>query len=234
MGFINFDHQELFGGGGSMMNGLIILLGSILLFGVLYYEKRKNRIPLFITKSALSLLFVITALLQPDSVSAYYQYLLIGLIFCLVGDMCLALRQRKAFMGGLVAFLIGHVLYIFSFSSLIPISHWFSPRALIIVLISALVFFWLRPHLKSMLIPVLLYIMVITLMAVGAWVVFEKSTFKISGRTLILVGALCFYVSDIFVARHRFIKEEYRNRLLGLPLYYVGQFMLAFSVSFIK
>jgi uncharacterized membrane protein YhhN len=216
-----------------MMNGWIIIFGIILLFGVLYYEKRKNRIPLFITKSALSLLFVITALLQPHSVSAYYQYLLIGLIFCLVGDVCLALPQKKAFMGGLVAFLVGHLLYIFSFSFLIPVSHWFSSGLFIIIVTSAFIFFWLRPHLKSMLIPVLIYIIVITLMVSGAWAVFEKSSFQISGRALILAGAFCFYVSDIFVARHRFIKEEYRNRLLGLPLYYTGQFMLAFSIGFL-
>ncbi len=217
-----------------MMNGLIILLGIILLFGVLYFEKKKNRTPRLITKFTLSLLFVITAQLQPHSVPAYYHYLLVGLIFCLVGDVCLALPQRKAFMGGLVAFLIWHVLYIFSFSSLIPISHWFSSGLFIIVGISALIFFWLRPHLKSMLIPVLLYILVITIMASGAWAVFGQSSFQISGRAFILVGALCFYVSDIFVARHRFIKEEYRNRLLGLPLYYTGQFMLAFSIGFLK
>ena len=216
------------------MNVFIIIFGIILLFGVLYYEKKKNRIPYLITKTTLSLLFVITALLQPHSVPVYYHYLLVGLIFCLVGDVCLALPQKKAFMGGLVAFLIGHLLYIFSFSSLIPISHSFSSGLLIIVGISTLIFFWLRPHLKSMLIPVLLYILVITLMASGAWAVFEKSSFQISGRALILVGALCFYVSDLFVARHRFIKEEYRNRLLGLPLYYAGQFMLAFSVGLLK
>jgi uncharacterized membrane protein YhhN len=217
-----------------MMNGLIIIFGIILLFGVLYYEKKKNRIPHLITKSILSLLFVITALLQPHSVPVYYHYLLTGLILCLVGDVCLALPQKKAFMGGLVAFLIGHLLYIFSFSSLIPISHWFSSGLLIIVGTSALIFFWLRPHLKSMLIPVLIYIMVITIMASGAWAVFWKSSFQISGRALILTGSLCFYLSDLFVARHRFIKEEYRNRLLGLPLYYTGQFMLAFSIGFLK
>lgn len=215
------------------MNVFIVILGLILLLGVLYYEKKKNRIPLLITKSTLSLLFVITALLQPHSVSAYYRYLLVGLIFCLVGDVCLALPQKKAFMGGLVAFLIGHLLYIFSFSSLIPISHWFSSELIFIVGTSALIFFWLRPHLKSMLIPVLIYIMVITIMASGAWAVFGKSSFQISGRALILTGSLCFYLSDLFVARHRFIKEEYRNRLLGLPLYYTGQFMLAFSIGFL-
>jgi len=216
------------------MNVLIVILGIILLVGVLFHEKKKNRQPLLITKSILSLLFVITALFQPRPAPTYFYYLFVGLVFCLVGDVCLALPQRKAFMGGLVAFLIGHVLYIFSFSSLSPISNWFSPGLLIIVGISTLIFFWLRPHLKSMLIPVLIYILVITIMAIGALAVFWKSSFQVSGRTLILVGALCFYVSDIFVARHRFIKEEYRNRLLGLPLYYTGQFMLAFSIGLLK
>jgi len=217
-----------------MINVFIIILGIILLFGVLYYEKKKDRIPLLTTKSVLSLLFVITALLQPHPVPVYYHYLLIGLTFCLMGDVCLALPQKKAFMAGLVAFLVGHVFYIFSFLSLTSIFDWISIGTFIILGVSAFVFFWLRPHLKSMLIPVLLYVLVITVMASGAWTVFSKASFSISGRTLILVGSFCFYFSDLFVARNKFIKEEYRNRLLGLPLYYAGQFMLAFSIGFLK
>jgi len=38
------------------MNVLIIILGIILLFGLLYYENKKDKIPLLMTKSALSLL----------------------------------------------------------------------------------------------------------------------------------------------------------------------------------
>ena len=217
-----------------MINVFIIILGIILLLGLLYYEKKKDRKPLLIVKSILSLLFVITALLQPHSVPAYYHYLFIGLIFCLIGDVCLALPQEKAFMGGLVAFLVGHLFYIFSFLSLIQISYWISTGLLIMFGMSTLVFFWLRPHLKSMLIPVLIYILVITVMASGAWAVFWKSSFQISGRAFILAGSLCFYFSDLFVARDKFIKEEYRNQLLGLPLYYAGQFLLAFSIGLLK
>jgi uncharacterized membrane protein YhhN len=217
-----------------MMNVLIIILGIILLFGLLYYEKKNDRKPLLIVKSILSLLFVMTALLQPHSVPAYYHTLFIGLIFCFIGDVCLALPQEKAFTGGLVAFLIGHIFYIFSFSSLTQIYHWISAGFFIIFGLSVLIFLWLRPHLKSMLIPVLLYILVITVMASGAWAVFWKSSFPISGRALILVGSFCFYFSDVFVARSKFIKEEYRNRLFGLPLYYAGQFLLAFSVGLLK
>jgi len=190
--------------------------------------------PFLIMKSILSLLFAITALLQPHSVPAYFHYLFVGLIFCLIGDVCLALPQKKAFMGGLTAFLVGHIFYIFSFLSLTSIFHWISTGVFIIFGVSAFIFLWLRSHLNSMFIPVLLYILVITVMASGAWAVFWKSSYQISGRTLILVGPLCFYVSDILVARNKFIKEEYTNRLLGLPLYYAGQFMLAFSIGLLK
>jgi len=214
-----------------MTNTFIIIFGIILLCGLLFYEKKKNGMPLLIRKSILSLLFVMTALLQPHSVPAYYHYLFVGLIFCLFGDVFLALPQEKAFKVGLIAFLIGHISYILSFSSLIPASYWISSGLFIFLGMSAFIFFWLRPHLNSMLIPVSLYIVIITVMGVGAWAVFWKSSFGISGRALILAGALCFYFSDIFVARDKFIKEECLNRLLGLPLYYAGQFMLAFSVG---
>lgn len=217
-----------------MMNVLMIAFGLILLAGLLYFEKKEERKPLLIVKSILSLLFVITALLQPHPAPDYYHYLLAGLISCLIGDVCLALPQEKAFMAGLVAFWVGHVLYIFGFSSLTQIDDWISAWFFITFCMSALIFLWLRPHLKSKLIPVLLYILVITVMVSGAWAVFWKSSFRISGRVFILLGSLCFYFSDVFVARNKFIKEEYRNRLLGLPLYYTGQFLLAFSAGLLK
>jgi len=214
-----------------MANTFIIIFGIVLLCGLLFYEKRKSRVPLSVAKSILSLLFVMTALLQSRSVPAYSVYLLVGLIFCLIGDVCLALPSERVFKVGLVTFLIGHIFYIFSFSTLIQIPHWISIGLFIFLGMSAFIFFWLRPHLKSMLIPISLYIVIITIMVIGAWAVFWKSSFQISGRALILAGALCFYFSDVFVARDKFIKEEYVNRLLGLPLYYAGQFMLAFSVG---
>jgi len=80
--------------------------------------------------------------------------------------------------------------------------------------------------------PVLAYVLVITLMLSGAWAVFQDSTFSAGGRAFLFAGALCFYLSDILVARDRFIRAEFSNRLLGLPLYYAGQFLLAFPPGF--
>ena len=102
------------------------------------------------------------------------------------------------------------------------------------MIISGGVYFWLRPHLGSMKIPVVCYIIVITGMVVGAWTVLAAGGLALSGRMLVFTGALGFYFSDIFVARHQFLKAEFFNRLAGLPLYYVGQFLLAFSVGWLK
>jgi uncharacterized membrane protein YhhN len=43
------------------------------------------------------------------------------------------------------------------------------------------------------------------------------------------LGALLFYGSDLFVARDRFVAPGAVNRLLGLPLYYAAQVLLALA-----
>ena len=214
-----------------MLNAIIIILSCFLLTALLYHEKKEDRKNALGTKFFLSLLFVLSALLQPHPVPAYYHFLLAGLILCLMGDVCLALSGDRIFQVGLIAFLLGHLFYIFSFLSRMKFSLWISSDTFIIFAVSAMIFLWLRPYLKSMLGPVLVYIVVISLMLCGAWAVFQKSPFPVFGRTVIFGGAFCFYLSDIFVARDRFIKPEYLNRLIGLPLYYLGQFLLAFSAG---
>ncbi len=218
-------------GGGIMIQTLIIIFGFILLVILLYFEKGGNKRSILITKSILSSLFVVTALLHPCSVSQYYFYLLAGLILCLIGDVCLALPGEKMFLAGLGAFLLGHVFYIIGFSSLTSLARWISPGVAIIACLSAIIFFWLRPHLGSRLAPVLFYILVISVMLSGAWAILWKSAFPNPSKALILMGTSCFYFSDLFVARDKFIRDEFQNRLIGLPLYYLGQFSLAFSAG---
>jgi uncharacterized membrane protein YhhN len=214
-----------------MLHFFIILLAVILLLVLLVYEKREEEKPRLIAKTILSCLFVFVAILQPATVPSYGKFILIGLVFCLAGDVCLALPGDKIFRAGLVAFLIGHIFYVIGFTFLIPVSKWFIPEAILFWVFSLLVFLWLRPHLKAMLVPVVVYILVITVMASGAWAVFDRPASPFWGRTFIFAGAFLFYVSDVFVARNQFVKREFLNRLIGLPLYYLGQFLLAFSVG---
>jgi len=50
-------------------------------------------------------------------------------------------------------------------------------------------------------------------------------------RVLLLTGALMFLVSDLAVARDRFVAQGFINRLWGLPLYYAAQLVLASCAS---
>jgi len=217
-----------------MLNVLIIVCAAILLAGLLYCENRKDRKGLLPTKSALSLLFILAVLVQPHPISGYYHFLLVGLVFCLGGDVFLALPQKKMFLFGLVSFLLGQISYIFAFFSVAQASQWSWIGLLTGSVISCWVYFWLRPHLGPMKLPVLLYVIVITIMFSGAWSVLGDSNLTRPGGIMVFAGALSFYFSDIFVARDRFLKEEFLNRLIGLPMYYTGQFLLAFSVGLLR
>ena len=137
------------------------------------------------------------------------------------------------FLLGLVSFLIGHVFYVFSFFGVADIGQWTWIGCLIGVIISSVVFIWLRDHLGTMMLPVIVYIVVITVMLIGAWTVLGDAKLNLEGRVLVFIGAMSFYFSDLFVARDRFLKSDFSNRLIGLPTYYLGQFLLAFSVGLI-
>jgi uncharacterized membrane protein YhhN len=186
------------------------------------------------TKGSLSLLFILAALVQKDPLSPYVAFVVTGLVFCLGGDVFLALPQKKAFMLGLVSFLVGHVFYVIGFFSVARPNGWTWVSLLAAALISGLVYRWLRSHLGKMKGPVVGYMVVITVMVCAASSVLGVPDYSLSGRVMAFTGAVAFYFSDVFVARDRFMKKEFLNRLVGLPMYYAGQFLIAFSLGFLR
>jgi uncharacterized membrane protein YhhN len=214
-----------------MLTVLIIILALILLGGLLYFEKQGNRKRVLPTKTLLSCLFIVTALVQPHPLPGYFYLLLVGLIFCLGGDVFLALPQEKMFLCGLVSFLLGHVFFVIAFFTIAHLHQWTWIGLGICLVLSGGIYYWLRSHLGSMHLPVLFYIIVITVMVVGAWSVIGDNLLALTGRVIVFVGAVSFYFSDVFVARDRFLRPEFLNLLIGLPLYYLGQFLLAFSIG---
>jgi len=212
----------------------ILLAAFVLLCVVLYFEKTENRKGLVPTKGCLSLLFVLAALVQQDPLIPYFGFVVTGLLFCLGGDVFLALPQRKAFMLGLVSFLVGHVFYVIGFFSVAGFSGWTWVSLVLTGTISTLVYLWLRSHLGKMKGPVIGYMVVITVMVCAASSVMGVAELSLSGRVMAFGGAVAFYFSDVFVARDRFMKKEFVNRLIGLPMYYAGQFLIAFSLGFLR
>jgi uncharacterized membrane protein YhhN len=200
------------------MQNLISLVAAILLAGLLHFERKHNQKGRLTTKSVLSSLFILTAVTQSHPIPGYYHFILAGLVFCLGGDVFLVLPQKRMFLLGLVSFLVGHVFYILGFFYVSQTSLWTWLGSISALTISTLVFLWLSPHLGSMKLPVLLYVVVITIMVAGAWSVLGASDLARSGRVMVFVGALCFYFSDVFVARDRFLKKVVLHRTIPTGL----------------
>lgn len=214
------------------MNLAIVMAAVGLLVLVLFFERRQRRTFYLPLKTVLSLLFIAAALIQPRPLASYFLFLMAGLVCCLAGDVLLALPGQKAFRLGLVAFLLGHLAYILAFvrfSSPGGVVFWAATVAVLAG--SAFVFHWLEPFLGRMRGAVLAYVAAISTMLIAALAVAGNGGLASSGRAMVLLGASCFYLSDLFVARHRFVAPGFANRLYGLPLYYLGQFLLAFSVG---
>jgi len=215
------------------MNGPILILSGFLLTGLLLAEKKESLKGKLAAKPLLSFMFILTAVVQPHPLPGYYHLMLAGLILCMGGDVFLALTGQKMFRLGLVSFLLGHLMYAGAFFRISETGILFWGGCAGAAGIGVTVYRWLAPNLGSMKVPVVCYIIVISIMLCAAAAVADQSSLNSSGRWLVLTGALLFYVSDLFVARQRFVKKGFVNRLFGLPLYYSGQFMLAFSVGMI-
>lgn len=159
--------------------------------------------------------------------SRYGRLVLAGMFFCWLGDLLLvSKRSRWLFLTGLAVFLLGHLAYSSAF-----LARGVNEGALGAGLVSMLIFGvavtrWLRPHLDTgMKGPVYLYIAVISVMMTCA-----LGTFAVQHSLVLLFGAALFVISDLAVARNRFISAGFINRAWGLPVYFAAQLLLAASV----
>jgi uncharacterized membrane protein YhhN len=170
-----------------MLNLLIVILALILLCGLLYFEKRENQTGRLVTKTPLSALFIIAALIQPHPPASFFYFMLIGLICCMAGDICLIFSQKAMFLMGLVAFLVGHIWYTVAFFHTAAIHQLVWIGFLIVLVAGGWIFFWLKPHLGSMKLPVMLYIIFISLMVCGALTVLGDGALSLSGRLMVFI-----------------------------------------------
>jgi uncharacterized membrane protein YhhN len=171
--------------------------------------------------------FVVVALLAGALDSAYGRWVLAALVLSWLGDVLLLGRARPLFLGGLVAFLLAHLAYSAAFGVRGISPAMTGLAAALAVLPAIVVLKWLRSYVdREMWPPVVAYTVVISAMvALAAGTVAEEWS------TPILAGAVMFYLSDLFVARDRFVAPGWDNRLLGLPLYYAAQLLFATSTG---
>lgn len=183
----------------------------------------------WIAKPAASLAFVLAALAGGAGESAYGLWVLAALILCMAGDILLIPAGEKTFLGGMGAFAAGHAAYIGAFL-------WGSPQPtpLFLAGAAAMAVFaiislrWLWPHLGAFRGPVAGYTAIIAVMVATSFLAAPPT--RPTPNLLVIAGAIGFAVSDLAVAREKFVASTFLNRAWGLPLYYGAQLMLAASV----
>ncbi len=195
-----------------------------------------------VTLNLITLNIVIKPLIM-ISLAAYYlvstqqrsTLFLVAIFFCWVGDVLLLFKPELFFIAGLVAFLTGHVLYILCYQQM----RWNESKnpllgpqkvrfALPIVLAGTGLVVVLYPVLGELKIPVMIYALVITTMALQALFRFGYTTNK--SFALVFIGAILFMVSDSLLAINKFLMPVQFASLGIMATYMVAQYLIVEGV----
>lgn len=206
--------------------GLYAGLVAALLVSELRESSRFQRI----FKPLAALGFIGLALYVGALNSLYGQIILAGLIGCALGDVLLLSRKSQTlFLAGMGAFAFGHFAYLTAFVT--QQADLISTKHIVISMIAiggGLGFYsWLKPKLpRGLPIPVGIYTGIIILMVIRSFGLPMTGAFIFAP-----IAAVMFAVSDMFVARDRFVTPTPKNALAITPLYFGAQALFALSTQ---
>ncbi len=160
-----------------------------------------------------------------------------ALFFCWAGDVLLMFQSEGEgfFMAGLVAFLLGHILYIMSYNRF----RWDETGqellitqkirySLPVVLAGTGLLTILFPALGPLRIPVIVYALVLMLMVMAA--IFRYGRTSSSSFWLIFSGACFFMLSDSLLAINKFYAPFPQSGLAVMSTYILAQYLIVEGV----
>ena len=222
------------------VNYLLIIAGCIIQALFIKTEHEENYKKAVFLKGLASFMFVMVGVL------AWIKYgdhslvktIVAGLIFGMAGDILLNLRfvfpenGKKIFLTGILAFLIGHILYL---KAIIPLSSGPLVPALIGAVIAATLLAYIF---KTMEVNIaykvfgvfyLGAVIIMTCIAISNALA-APDTFRI----MYAAGAVFFTLSDIVLIFNTFGKTtKFSLRITNLSLYYIGQVLIALSLHYL-
>lgn len=211
----------------------------LVIMGVfIYYEHKEKYVAAVILKGLASLCFVAFGILC--SIQAlnmeFSKMVKYGLILGLIADVLLNLRfvfkakGKIVFLVGILVFLAGHVMYL---CALVPGYNYALITVGLGVVASILILKWIFSQIeaeKAFKIFGVFYIGVIVVM--NAFAIRNFILDSQMSNLIFLFGAISFLFSDIVLILNTFGKEsKFSLRVINLTLYYVGQLLIAYSLS---
>lgn len=209
-----------------MTASLIWLLPAALAFSDWVAVARGDRARERVLKPATLVALIVAALVLGALHTEGGGWLLVALVFGLVGDVCLLEKSDGRFRAGLAAFLVGHLAYVACFAQVgLPRPGW-SWLGLVAVAGAVVVTRQVVPATyrhggAALAAPVALYTLVIAAMLVTAWW---------TGLVLVAAGATVFVCSDSVLALHRFVRPLPRADLLVMVTYHLGQALIVAGI----
>lgn len=153
----------------------------------------------------------------------------LGCFFGCLGDLFL-LKKHKVwpFVGGLVSFLIGHILYILALIRLGVPFHWgyFVAMALWVLVFPVLAYFLARRivHQKKLIFGGTVYFAFLTLDFIWSVILCAKGYTNYC--LLCVFGSLCFLISDLILTRTMFYRDVKRRDFYIMLTYLLAQGLL--------
>ena len=191
---------------------LLYIITSFAFIVSLYFPQKA----VFIVLKVTPFLFIFPALFS-ELTGKRLTYLFIAIIFSMAGDIFLELQFKGAFLYGLLSFLVSHIFYIAR--GLLDYNKLSQTILYKIAVLSPvpLLSFILIPNLDSFLIPVLVYMMAIS---INAFVCANQRSIWLG------IGAFVFILSDGMIAYNKFVSPIDGIRFPIMSTYYLAQYLL--------
>ena len=217
------------------MNIIFFILMIISLIALLTTSLLKAGVVVFILKVLTSFLFVLTGIASYKSNpknKKYFEFMLLGLIFSMLGDIFLGIDSNggSIFYIGVLSFAVGHIMYIIGLSQFTKYKLIdfivFLLIAIPIILLVVLGDF----EFDGMILVICIYAAIISFMVSKAIALKRVYRGNEKAITLTITGAVMFLISDIsllflffYVVRYDIIQQ------VNWIFYYIGQGLLALS-----
>ena len=183
----------------------LIIYTLILIFELIFDNTESLKSCHYITKPLLVfslIIFFLKQNLHQDTKTK--QLVLSALIFSLLGDILLMFTETNSlfFIGGLLAFLTAHVMYILIFLKKRNNTKKALPFMLLLLVYAIGLFYFLKDGLGDLFIPVIIYMFVILMMVNTAFL--RQGNVPKNSYILVFLGALFFITSDSLLALNKF------------------------------
>ncbi|MDQ1143879.1 alkenylglycerophosphocholine/alkenylglycerophosphoethanolamine hydrolase [Bacillus sp. SORGH_AS 510] len=207
------------------MKKFVLPLLILFMSGLYIFCIPENPTPLKVTFKLIPMVLIIIYAFQFCNTKAKpTQWIILsGLFICMLGDGLIA----GSFIFGLAAFLVGHLFYLFGF---IRVWKFSKPRFAMFILILGYSFLISNELVNAiaengnskLVIPVIAYVIVISLMAWSA---------IMTGNKWAIGGSILFVLSDSILSWNMFVSNVPQSSLLIMSTYYTAQFLIAHSLG---